>query len=154
MRLCRALAMAVVLLPLGSRAAASQSTVFTIAGNPSGPLTVTPPGDGTAGSVTSTRTTYSISVVAASAKKISASINAVMPANTTLSVLLEVPPGAIGVTSFGSTALSTTPVTVVTGFAQVNTLSGGIIYTFAATAAAGIVPASSRTVTFTVANAP
>ena len=154
MRLCRAIAIAVVLLPAGSRAAASQSTAFTVSGDPSGPLTVTPNTDGTAGSVTSTRTTYSISVTAASAKKITGHLSAAMPANTTLAVLFEVPPGATGVTSFGNVTLSTTPVTVITGFAQVSTLTGGIYYTFTATVAAGVVPASSRTVTFTVSNAP
>ena len=154
MRLCRAIAIAVVLLPAGSRAAASQSTAFTVSGNPGGPLTVTPPSDGSPGSVTSTRTTYSISVTAASPKKISGSLSALMPASTTLSVVFEVPPGAIGVTSSGNVTLSTTPVTLIAGFAQVTTLTGGIIYTFAATATAGVVPSTSRIVTFTVANAP
>jgi hypothetical protein len=142
------------LLPLGSRTAASQSTAFTVLGNPSGPLTVTPPSDGTAGSVTSTRTTYTISVTAASAKKITGSLSAAMPANTTLSVLLEVPPSTAGVTSAGSVILGTTPITLVAGFAQVGARTGGIIYTFTAKAAAGVIPASSRIVTFTVANAP
>jgi hypothetical protein len=153
-RLGRALAIAVVLLPAGSRAAASQSTAFTVSGNPSGPLTVTPPGDGTAGCVTSIRTTYSIAVQAASTTQISAQLSAVMPANTTMAVLLGVPPGATGVTSSGNVVLSTTPSTVISGFAQVNTLTGDIYYTFSATAAAGIIPATSRTVTFTVSKAP
>ena len=77
-----------------------------------------------------------------------------MPANTTLSILLGVPAGSVGASTLGTVALSTLPQTLVTNVKSVNNAQGGITYTFAATVAAGVITSRTRTVTFTILNAP
>ena len=79
--------------------------------------------------------------------KITAAINAVMPAGLTLSVNLAAPGGA---TSAGLQALSTTTVDVVTGITKLAAAALGVTYQLDATAAAGVVASSSRTVTYTI----
>lgn len=79
--------------------------------------------------------------------KVTASINAAMPAGVTLTVALGSPTGA---TSAGAQALGTTAVDVVTGITQVAQSALGATYTLTATAAAGVVPSATRTVTFTI----
>jgi len=79
--------------------------------------------------------------------KITASIGSAMPAGVTLSVNLGAPAGA---TSAGAQALSTTAVDLVTGITKVAQGSLGVTYSLSATAAAGVVASTSRTVTYTV----
>jgi hypothetical protein len=71
-----------------------------------------------------------------------------MPAGTTMSITLAAPPGA---TSLGPIALSTVATDVVLDILE-GTDQGGlaITYTFAATAAAGVVPPQTRTITFEI----
>jgi hypothetical protein len=79
--------------------------------------------------------------------KITASINAAMPANVTLAVDLTAPAGA---TSAGAQPLSTVAVDVVSGLTQVAQGALAVAYTLSASAAAGVVPSTTRTVTFTI----
>lgn len=79
--------------------------------------------------------------------KITGSMNAALPAGVTLSVSLAAPGGA---TSAGSQPLGTTAVDLVTGLTRVARSGLGVTYTLSATAAAGVVPSTTRTVTFTI----
>lgn len=84
-------------------------------------------------------------------QKVTASINAAMPANVTLAVNLVAPTGA---TSANSQTLSTSAVDLVTG---ISTLAEGGLsatYTLSATPAAGVVASTTRTVTYTVTAGP
>jgi hypothetical protein len=78
-------------------------------------------------------------------------LNANMPVGTTLTATLAPPPGA---TSVGAVSLDVTPRNVVTGIPRRVDSTQGITYTFTATAAAGVVPNSSRTVTLTIIQFP
>ncbi|HEX2091901.1 MAG TPA: hypothetical protein VHG28_05830 [Longimicrobiaceae bacterium] len=82
-------------------------------------------------------------------KKVTAQIDSNMPSGVTLSVTLAAPSGA---TSAGAVTLSTTPVNAVTGISTVNQSGLSVSYQLAATVAAGVVAASSRTVTLTIAD--
>ena len=79
--------------------------------------------------------------------KVTASIGSNMPAGLTLAVNLSAPSGG---SSAGAQALSTTAVDVVTGITKLAQGSLGATYSLAATAAAGVVSSSSRTVTYTI----
>ena len=79
--------------------------------------------------------------------KITASIGSNMPAGLTLSVDLAAPAGA---TSAGAQSLSTTAVDLVTTITRLAQSSLGVTYTLTATAAAGVVSSTSRTVTYTI----
>jgi hypothetical protein len=79
--------------------------------------------------------------------KITASIGSAMPAGVTLSVNLAAPAGG---TSAGAQALSTTAVDLVTGLTKVAQGALGVTYSLSATAAAGVVSSTSRTVTYTI----
>lgn len=79
--------------------------------------------------------------------KLTASIGSAMPTGVTLSVDLAAPTGA---TSAGAQALSTTAVDLVTGITQIAQGSLGATYSLSATAAAGVVSSTSRTVTYTI----
>jgi hypothetical protein len=80
-------------------------------------------------------------------QKVTAQIDSDMPAGVGLSVTLAAPSGG---TSAGAVSLSTTAQDVVTGISTVNASGLGVSYTLTATSAAGVVPAGSRTVTYTI----
>ena len=82
-----------------------------------------------------------------SGAKITASIGSNMPAGLTLSVNLTAPAGG---SSAGSQSLSTTDVDVVTGISQLAQSAIALQYSLTATAAAGVVSSTSRTVTYTI----
>ena len=79
--------------------------------------------------------------------KITASIGSAMPAGLTLSANLTAPAGA---TSAGSQSLSTTSVDLVTGITKTAQGAMAVSYSLAATAAAGVVASTTRTVTYTI----
>ena len=79
--------------------------------------------------------------------KITASIGSNMPAGLTLSVNLAAPAGA---TSAGSQALSTTAVDLVTSITKLAQSALSVTYALSATAAAGVVSSTTRTVTYTI----
>ena len=80
-------------------------------------------------------------------QKVTAQIDSDMPSGVGLSVSLAAPSGG---TSAGAVSLSTTAQDVVTGISTVNASGLGVSYTLTATSAAGVVPAGSRTVTYTI----
>lgn len=80
-------------------------------------------------------------------RKITAQMDSDMPAGVTLSASVAAPSGA---TSTGAQPLSTEAVDVVTGISTLNESGKNITYTLSATSAAGVVPASSREVTYTI----
>ena len=98
----------------------------------------------------STTRSYSVSTNGTN-KKITGSIDAAMPANTALNVTLTAPTGG---SSAGAIALTTAAQDLVNGITTLAESGLTIGYEFTATAAAGIVPSSSRTVTFTVTDGP
>lgn len=80
-------------------------------------------------------------------RKITAQIDSDMPAGTGLAVSLAAPSGAA---SAGAVSLSTTAQDAVTGISTINASGLNVTYTLSATAAAGVVPAGTRTVTYTI----
>lgn len=154
------LAALALLLPAAAIAGttASQTVTFSIgaineiavSGNP-GAMSVS---GATAGaqpsSVTDATTTFAVTTNQ-SGQKITGAINTAMPTGTTLDLTLGAPSGA---TSTGAVALSTTATNLVTGISTLVSLSNAITYNFSATAAAGQVSSSSRTVTLTLTAGP
>lgn len=128
--------------------AVSAINEISVSGNPVAPLTVS---TATAGSepnaVTDATTTYAITTNG-SGKKITGKIDTAMPADTTLEVLLAAPTGGTATKQ----ALSATAVDLVTGISKKAESGKTITYTFSATVAAGILTATTKTVTFTVTN--
>lgn len=82
-----------------------------------------------------------------SGKKITAQIDSNMPTGVTLTVSLAAAGGGM---SEGAVVLSTTPVDAVTGISTVSQSGLAVGYQLSATVAAGVVPAGSRTVTYTI----
>ena len=82
-----------------------------------------------------------------STAKITASINSAMPAGLTLSVALVAPAGG---SSAGTQALGTSDVDVVTGITKLAQGGISLTYTLDATAAAGVISSTTRTVTYTI----
>jgi hypothetical protein len=82
-----------------------------------------------------------------SGAKITASIPSAMPVGLTLSANLAAPAGA---SSLGLKALGTVAVDVVTGLTKIAQGSLGVTYQLDATTVAGVVPSSSRVVTYTI----
>lgn len=79
--------------------------------------------------------------------KITASIGSNMPSGLTLSVNVAAP--SVGA-STGSQTLSTTAVDVITGITKHAQSGMSLSYSLSATAAAGVVSSTSRTVTYTI----
>src|SRR5688500_4185562 len=79
--------------------------------------------------------------------KITASIGSNMPSGLTLSVNVGAP--SVGA-STGGQALSTTAVDVVTGITKHAQSGMSVSYSLSATAAAGVVSSTARTVTYTI----
>ena len=84
--------------------------------------------------------------------KVTAQLNAAMPAGTTLTMTLASPAG--GGTSTGAVALDMTARDMVTGIPKKQNSTQGVTYQFSATAAAGVIPVTSRTVTLTILKFP
>jgi hypothetical protein len=137
-------------LVLSARAAFAQT--LTTAGTPglmrvssavagSEPLPITVPGGTYTITTPNPNRTYAIT----------AQLNSNMPTGTTMAVTLVAPPGG---TSLGAVALDVTARNLVTGIGRNANSTHNITYTFTATAAAGVVPFSSRTVTLTVIRFP
>lgn len=135
---------------LPASAVAQGLGTVTVSGDPP-PLTVSPGPAGT-GLIpgTNSTTTYTV-VVLGLGLGIVAQLDAPMPSNTALRVTLGAPGGA---TSVGQVDLAITPQTVVRTL-PLGTFSGlPITYEFRAIVEAGVVPSTSRTVTFTVTAVP
>jgi len=143
-------ALACVVACFSSSRANAQS--FKVSGNP-GTLAIqgTPVAGTAPTSVSDATTTYTLTS-AQNGGKMTAQLNAAMPTGLTLTIAVDPPPGA---SSSGPVALSTTPQNVATGIVSfTGNATRNITYTLTATAAAGIVPLQSRTVTLTITSAP
>lgn len=147
-------ALALVALSAGKAAAqqATQDVSFEVqainqlafTGSPS--LVISTATAGSAPTSVTANATYAITTNETN-RKITAGINSNMPSGTTLSVSLAAPSGG---SSAGAVSLSTTAVDVVTGVSTANASGLSVTYTLQATAAAGVVPAGTRTVTYTI----
>ena len=121
---------------------------ISVSGNP-GNLTVS---SATAGSeptqVTDATTTYAVTTNQSSAK-ITGQITSggAMPGNTTLKINLAAPTGGSGGTDV---TLTTSAADLVTGITQKAESGKTITYKFSATAAAGVLSSTNRTVTLTL----
>ncbi|HET7228506.1 MAG TPA: hypothetical protein VFJ16_00755 [Longimicrobium sp.] len=147
-------ALAIVALSAGKAAAqqATQDVSFevqainqiTFSGSPS--LVISTATAGGAPTSVTANATYAITTNETN-RKITAGLDSDMPSGTSLSVSLAAPSGG---TSAGSVELGTTAVDVVTGVSTANASGLGVTYTLQATAAAGVVAAGTRTVTYTI----
>ena len=118
---------------------------ISVSGAPS--LTITTAVAGSAPtSVTSNVANWSVTTNQSTAK-ITGSLDSNMPAGLTLSANLAAPAGA---SSAGLTALSSSAVDLVTNITKLNASGLGLTYQLDATAAAGVVASSTRTVTYTI----
>jgi hypothetical protein len=113
-------------------------------GNPS--LVVNSASAGSNPSAATTSVTWAVTTNQSNAK-ITGSLNAALPANVTLTVDLAAPTGG---TSAGAQPLGTTAVDLVTAITRVAEGALGVTYTLSATAAAGVVASTTRTVTYTI----
>jgi hypothetical protein len=100
---------------------------------------------------TSTVTTYVIKGKKNKSYGITGRLNAVMPPGVTLTVTMTAPTGA---TSMGAVTLDATARDLVGNITNTANETEQITYVLSATAAAGVVTAQSRTVTFTIASWP
>jgi hypothetical protein len=116
---------------------------ITVTGSPS--LTITAANAGSAPTSVTASASYSITTNEVD-QRVTASIDEDMPSGVTLSVLLGAPSGA----SATEQDLSSVAKDVLTGISTLNEVGLSMGYTLKATAAAGVVAADSRTVTYTI----
>jgi len=135
-----------LLLLTALHSTATHAQLLSVSGNP-GALDVVGATPGSnPNSVSNASTTYTVTVVFRA--KIAVSINSAMPSGLTLRVTLAAPSGAV---SNGPITLSTTAQDAVNGIPLGTVLSTrGVTYSFSATAAAGVVASTTRTVTLTL----
>jgi hypothetical protein len=148
-------AVAGMLLTAGTLAAqtATQTVTFqvdainqiSVSGTPS--LTINAASAGSAPTAASTTGLTWAITSNQTGSKVTASINSAMPTGVTLSVTMGAPGGA---TSAGAKQLGTSAVDVVTGITKVMATGLSLGYSLDATAAAGVVTSTTRTVTFTI----
>jgi hypothetical protein len=121
--------------------------VFNVSSGSAGTLTVNTAVAGSQpASKTVSSTTYSLLTFGRT--RITARLNSPMPPGTTLYLTLAAPSGA---TNHGPVVLTTTAQDLVTNIPFLTSKSGlSITYEFEATAAAGVVPMQTRTITLTL----
>lgn len=147
---CRRLLLAIALLLIGSRAVRAQS--IGVSGNPALLRISAAIAGSEPVSVTDASSTYTISTPNANRTyKITAQLNAAMPVGVTLTATLAAPNRA---TSLGAISLDVVARDVVTGIPKNANTSRSITYQLTATVAAGVVPVSTRIVTFTIVQSP
>jgi hypothetical protein len=151
MPLCRRALVVAVLLLSGSRAAAAQATRIRITASPALMRISAAVAGFQPTPVVDASTTYQVRVQNGSQRKITARLDANMPAGTTLRVTLAAPAGGV---SLGAVTLDITDRDVVVAIPVGTNDNPSIIYEFSATLAAGVVPSSMRTVTYTLVNYP
>lgn len=147
-------ALAFVAVSAGSAAAqqATQDVSFEVqainqlafTGSPS--LVISTATAGGAPTSATANATYAVTTNEAD-RKITAEIDSDMPAGVALSVSLAAPSGAA---SAGAVQLGTAAQDVVTGISTANASGLNVTYSLSATAAAGVVAAGTRTVTYTI----
>jgi hypothetical protein len=146
---------ALVLLLAGwTKAAQAQLTILTLSTPSVAAFNATTAGAGSdPTALSSSGLTYFLkSKHPAGPTKIQAQIDSPMPVGTTLTLNMAAP-GSNG-QSVGPVALTTTPQNVLINVDKENGSTYGMTYTFTATAAAGVVPSQTRTVTLTMSVYP
>jgi len=128
-------------LALGARAARGQAIP------PVGPLTITTATAGSQPNVVTGSVGYSVALSFAGQMKVTALLDVNMPPSTTVTVRLTAPSGG---TSLGNVLLDTTPRDVVIAATPPFFTNVTIFYTFTGTVLAGVLPITTRTVTFTL----
>jgi hypothetical protein len=138
------------LLLYGGRAVGAQT--IAVSGNP-GLLRVTTAMPGAEPlPVSNSTTTYTVTTPNANRPhKVLAQLDASMPVGLTLAASFDPPPGG---TSLGPVALDLTARDVVIDIPRNTNSTQFITYTLTATAAAGVVPPTSRIVTLTIVRGP
>ena len=117
---------------------------IAVAGSPS--LTINTATAGSAPTAATASANWAVTTNQSNAK-ITASLDSDMPAGLTLTVNLGAPSGA---SSAGATSLSSASVDLVTGITKQAAGALSVGYSLSATAAAGVVSSTSRTVTYTI----
>ena len=140
------------LLCMTAQGAGGQQTALSVTGSPSTFTITTAVAGSQPAALTNTATSYTVTVRnSAGVKKITAQLDAPMPAGTSLSIALAAPAGA---TSLGDVTLDATARDVVVNLAGLVRITQSITYTFSAATSAGVVPILSRTATLTLVNYP
>ena len=135
-----------------ARSATAAAQTIAISGSPASFRVTTAVAGSNPQPLSNSTTTYTVTTANPNhTYKVTAQLNANMPTGTTLSATFAAPPGA---TSSGAVALDITARDVVTAIPRNSNSTQGITYTFAATAAAGVIPSTSRTVTLTIIRFP
>ena len=139
------------LLLSGSRAAFAQT--ISVSGNPAALKITAAVAGSQPTSVSNSVTTYTVVTPnpANRTYKITAQLNAPMPANVTLTVTLAAPAGG---TSVGPVPLDMTARDVVTGIPKSTNSTQSITYQLSATVLAGVVASTNRNVLLTVLKFP
>jgi hypothetical protein len=146
-----ALLLIIGLLSFNSRPMVAQFVTLSVTASP-GAMTIN---SAVAGlqptSKTDATTSYRVTSFLAPQKKITAQLNAPMPAGMTLTATYAALGGG---TSSGPVALDATARNMVINIGTVLGGTAAITYVVAATVAAGVVPLQTRTVTLTILNYP
>jgi hypothetical protein len=118
---------------------------------PVGPLTITTATAGAQPNAATGSTAYSAALFFTGQMRVNARLDVNMPANTTITVKVSAPSGG---TSLGPVMLDTTPRDVVIAATPAFFTNVTLFYTFRGTVAAGVLPITTRTVTFTLLTYP
>lgn len=148
------LRLAALLICAASLPAAAQpgQTALSVSGPPASMIIATSIAGNQPTNIVQAGTSYTVTAKkSAGTKKIVGQLSAPMPTGTTLTINLA---AVIGSVSTGAVALDMTARDLVISVERENATSAAITYTFAATVAAGVVPAQTRTVIFTLLNYP
>jgi hypothetical protein len=116
-----------------------------------GPLTIATATAGSQPNAVTGTTNYSATVAFAGQMRVSASLDVNMPANTSVTVKVTAPSGG---TSLGTVTLGTTAHDVVIAATPVFFTNVTLFYTFTGTVAAGVLPLTTRTATYTLLTYP
>lgn len=145
--------MLVVAVPLLICGGAASAQTLSASGNP-GLLRISTAVAGSEPvSVSNSVTTYTVTTPNANRTyAITAQLDANMPIGTTLTVTLAPPPPSA--VSLGAVTLDVTARNVVTEITRNTNSTQNITYQLSATVAAGVIPSSNRTVTFTIIRFP
>ena len=119
---------------------------LAVSGNPEALIVNAAVAGSAPGSVSDSSTSYAITTNESN-RKITGSLNTAMPSGVSLSASLAAPAGG---SSAGAVALTAVAQDLVTGISALNESGKVITYNLSATAAAGVVPSASKTVTLTV----
>ena len=135
----------VALFAFGTRDAHAQAIP------PVGPLTITTATAGSQPNSVSGSTGYSAAISFSGQMRVTAALDVNMPANTSVTVKVTAPSGG---TSLGNVSLDTTPRDVVIAATPAFFNNVTILYAFSGTVLAGVLPITTRTVTFTLLTYP